>query len=171
MALFYNICKNCSEIRLTKIMDLNNQKMENYPPSPIISRNSNSFHFSVYDTISTGWIYFQLRTNIWVNSLFVDCCVLIILVDKYLTLLMISSGYTLIPWVAAQVVRWSGIPCSGREFESRLALQVLRFVGSVNTVQYVKLKGYYPCWWGVRPVNWIYRLWRHCPELVVVDCN
>ena len=25
------------------------------------------------------------------------------------------------------------------------------------------LRGYCPCGWGVRPVNWIYRLWRHCP--------
>ena len=25
------------------------------------------------------------------------------------------------------------------------------------------LRGYCPWRWGVRPVNWIYRLWRHCP--------
>ena len=25
------------------------------------------------------------------------------------------------------------------------------------------LRGYCPWGWGVRPVNWIYRLWRHCP--------
>ena len=26
-----------------------------------------------------------------------------------------------------------------------------------------ELKGYCPWGWGLRPVNWIYRLWRHCP--------
>ena len=33
------------------------------------------------------------------------------------------------------------------------------------------LRVYCPWYWGVRPVNWIYRLWRHCPSLVVVDWN
>ena len=28
---------------------------------------------------------------------------------------------------------------------------------------YEELRGYCPCGWGVRPVNWVYRLWRHCP--------
>ena len=28
---------------------------------------------------------------------------------------------------------------------------------------HVALRGYCPWGWGVRPVNWIYRLWRHCP--------
>ena len=36
----------------------------------------------------------------------------------------------------------------GRAFESRLLQQVLRFVGRVNTVQYVELKGYCPWGWG-----------------------
>ena len=25
------------------------------------------------------------------------------------------------------------------------------------------LRGYWSWRWGVRPVNWIYRLWRYCP--------
>ena len=32
----------------------------------------------------------------------------------------------------------------GRAFQSRLVQQVLRFVGRVNTVQYVELRGYCP---------------------------
>ena len=32
-------------------------------------------------------------------------------------------------------------------------------------------QGVLPMMVGVRPVNWIYRLWRHCPYLIVVDCN
>ena len=68
----------------------------------------------------------------------------------------------LIPWVAAHVVRWSGA-YPWTLVESRLVQQVLRFVGRGNTVQYVELRGYCPWGWGVRPVNWIYRLWRHCP--------
>ena len=49
-----------------------------------------------------------------------------------------------------------------REFEPRLLQQASQFVGHVNTVQYVELKGYCPWGWGMRPVNWIYRLWRRC---------
>ena len=36
--------------------------------------------------------------------------------------------------------------------------QVLLFVGRVFTVQYVELRGDCPRGWGMRPVNWIYRL-------------
>ena len=43
----------------------------------------------------------------------------------------------------------------GRAFESRLVQQVLRFVGHVNTVQYVELRGTaHEC----ATINWIYRL-------------
>ena len=41
----------------------------------------------------------------------------------------------------------------GPVFEPRLLQQVLGFVGSVNTVQYVELGGYCLSRWGVRPVN------------------
>ena len=69
-----------------------------------------------------------------------------------------------IPWVAAQAVRWSGIPKVARsrfahcskycDLQPSPALQcairgaqgVLPFVG-----------------WGVQLVNWIYRLLHHCP--------
>ena len=33
------------------------------------------------------------------------------------------------------------------------------------------LRGYCPWGYGVRPVNWIYFPWRHCPKLDVIDCN
>ena len=35
-------------------------------------------------------------------------------------------------------------------------------VGLIYTM-HVALRGYCPWGWGVRPVNWIYRLWHHCP--------
>ena len=33
---------------------------------------------------------------------------------------------------------------------------------------HVALMGYCPWGWGLRPVNWIYRLWRHCQQLLLV---
>ena len=66
----------------------------------------------------------------------------------------------LIPWVASQVVRcmvalpWTRVRVSA-------GAPSLRFVGRVKTVEYVELRGYCPWGWGVRPVKWIYRLWRY----------
>ena len=55
-----------------------------------------------------------------------------------------------IPWVAAPAVRWSGIL---KSCDLQPALQC-----AIRGAQ-----GVLPCvGWGVRPVNWIYRLWRHC---------
>ena len=44
--------------------------------------------------------------------------------------------------VAAQEVRWSGVPVHGRMVEPRLMQQALLFEGHVYTVQYVDLRGY-----------------------------
>ena len=33
---------------------------------------------------------------------------------------------------------------------------------SLIYIMHESLRGYCPCVWGVRPINWIYRLWRHC---------
>ena len=47
----------------------------------------------------------------------------------------------------------------------------LCFVVCTCTMQ-LALSGYCPVMVGVsRPVNWIYRLWRHCTQLAVVDWN
>ena len=69
-------------------------------------------------------------------------------------------GGIIIPWVAAQVVRWSSIPVDARSRPGWCTKSC--FVGRVNNVQYVELRGYCPWGWGVRPVNWIYHLCRPC---------
>ena len=66
------------------------------------------------------------------------------------------------PWVAAPAVRWSGIPKVAR---SRLS-QCSKSCDLQPALQCAirGAQGVLPCvGWGVRPVNWIYRLWRYCP--------
>ena len=67
-----------------------------------------------------------------------------------------------IPRVAAQAGRWSGIP--------EVARSQLTQCSKACDLQPVLqcairgAQGVLPCVeWGARPVNWIYRLWRHCP--------
>ena len=55
------------------------------------------------------------------------------------------------------------LACCGCTFESRW--------GALIYTVHVALRGYCPWGWGVRSVNWIYRLWHNCPELVVVDAT
>ena len=68
----------------------------------------------------------------------------------------------LISWVAAKAVRWSGNPKVARsrliqcskscDLQPALHCAIRGAQGVLPSVG-----------WGVRPVNWIYRLWRHRP--------
>ena len=53
----------------------------------------------------------------------------------------------------------------GCKIESRLWL-------SFTDLYYARgAQEYCPWGWGIRLVNWLHRLWRHCPSLVVVNSN
>ena len=67
-----------------------------------------------------------------------------------------------IPWVAAQAVRWPGVPKVARSHLSRCSKSCDLQPALNCTIR--GAQGVLPCvGWGVRPVNWIYRLWRHYP--------
>ena len=67
-----------------------------------------------------------------------------------------------IPWVAAQAVRWPGVPKVARSYLSQCSKSCDLQPALNSAIR--GAQGVLPCvGWGVRPVNWIYRLWRHCP--------
>ena len=73
-----------------------------------------------------------------------------------------------VPIMPVTIYLLSNYSLSGRKgialaCQPRLLYQVFRFVVRIYTVQYVELRGHCPWGWKVRPVNWIYRLWRHSP--------
>ena len=76
----------------------------------------------------------------------------------------------LIPWVAAQTVRWCGIPKVARSRLTQCSkscdLQSCASLVICSPLQCAirGAQGVLPCVeWGVRPVNWFYHLWCHCP--------
>ena len=75
MVVFYNICKDCKEIQLTKNkMDVNNRKHKYDPPIPaqpsfkILSKSESVGIISPLDT--EQMIHYQKRCNITSNSLY-----------------------------------------------------------------------------------------------------
>ena len=61
-----------------------------------------------------------------------------------------------------QAVRWPGVPKVARSHLSQCS-KSCDLQPSLNCA-ICRAQGVLPCvGWGVRPVNWIYRLWRHCP--------
>ena len=72
------------------------------------------------------------------------------------------SPRNFIPWVAAQAVRWPCVPKVARSHLSQCS-KSYDLQPALNCA-IRGAQGVLPCvGWGVRPVNWIYRLWRHCP--------
>ena len=66
-----------------------------------------------------------------------------------------------LPWVAAQAVRWPSVPKVARSHLSQCS-KSCDLQPALNCA-ICGAQGVLPCVrWGVRPVNWIYRLWRHC---------
>ena len=63
-------------------------------------------------------------------------------------------------WPHRQCVAWHS---EGRTFAAHRWQQVFWFAARISLCN-TWSSGVLPCvGWGVRPVNWIYRLWRHCP--------
>ena len=81
----------------------------------------------------------------------------------------ISLGYRLSGRTGSALV-WH---FEGRTFATHSVHQVLWFAAQPALQCAIRgAEGVLPCvGCGVRLVNWIYRLWRHCSSLVVVDCN
>ena len=102
----------------------------------------------------------NIYVNIYTKNIFISSRILYLNVYwepnlHQVWLLTLSNHTKVIPWVAAQVVRWSGIPVD--------ACSSLGWCSKSCDLSAAELRGYRPWSWGVRPVNCIYRLWRHCP--------
>ena len=80
----------------------------------------------------------------------------------FLKIFIFKDDLNCIPWVAAQAVHWPVFPNVTHSHLSQCSKSC-----DLQTALNCAIRGaqgVLPCvWWGVRPVNWIYRLWRHCP--------
>ena len=56
-----------------------------------------------------------------------------------------------------------GLAFWSRRFAADSLQQVLWFAARIAVCNTLSSGGTACVGWGVRPVNWIYRLWRHCP--------
>ena len=71
-----------------------------------------------------------------------------------------ANNSNFIPWVAAQAVRWSGIPKVARSQLTQSSKSCDLQPSPSLQCAISAAQGVLPCvGWGVQPVNWIYRLW------------
>ena len=112
-----------------------------------ITRMSTIGHFKIISSSDINeWFFFYLIcTNISKTRYMIstEC--------TYISVVALHCGIGL----SGRIGKVVASHAEGCKIDSRLWLSC--------TDLHILCRGYCPWGWGMRPVNWIYRLWRHCP--------